>query len=143
MREARSNTGPARGGAGRGRGRGGGRGFGVGQSRDFGNGNANGFSGGYDAAAAGGGEGGDGNKEDRGPRQPFRGARRGGYRNGEAGEFSDRPPRRTYERHSGTAHGYEMKREGAGRGNWGTFTDETIAQLISIPLCRKFDIFIY
>nr|BAG90611.1 unnamed protein product [Oryza sativa Japonica Group] len=36
--------------------------------------------------------------------------------------------RRPYERHSGTGRGYEMKREGSGRGNWGTTTDEILAQ---------------
>jgi plasminogen activator inhibitor 1 RNA-binding protein len=46
----------------------------------------------------------------------------------EAGDESGRPPRRAYERHSGTGRGYAMKREGAGRGNWGTVTDEALAQ---------------
>lgn len=68
-------------------------------------------------------------ERDRGPRPPFRGGRRGGYGNGEAGGDSERPPRRMYERRSGTGRGYEMKREGAGRANWGTATDDVIAQL--------------
>ncbi|WVZ55264.1 hypothetical protein U9M48_017874 [Paspalum notatum var. saurae] len=132
VRDARGGGAPpARGGFGRGeRGRGrGGRGYG--QNRDFGGDNANGFQGGYggggfgDGAVTGGAEG----ERERGPRPPYRGGgRRGGYRNGEFGDDSERPPRRNYERHSGTGRGYEMKRDGAGRGNWGTATDEVLAQ---------------
>ncbi|KAL1834764.1 hypothetical protein ACET3Z_004415 [Daucus carota] len=52
-----------------------------------------------------------------------RGGRRGGYNNGEVTEGER--PRRVYERHSGTARGNEFsKRDGAGRGNWGTPTDD-------------------
>uniref|UniRef100_A0A452ZMX1 Hyaluronan/mRNA-binding protein domain-containing protein n=1 Tax=Aegilops tauschii subsp. strangulata TaxID=200361 RepID=A0A452ZMX1_AEGTS len=58
----------------------------------------------------------------------YRGGRRGGYREGEFGDDSERPPRRNYERQSGTGRGYEIKREGAGRGNWGTTSDEIVAQ---------------
>ncbi|KAG1367849.1 RGG repeats nuclear RNA binding protein C [Cocos nucifera] len=112
VREARSSTAPTRGGVGRGgpgRGRGA-RGGGIGPNRDIGNGNANGFSGGYGGGGGGvlGGEEGDAGRlpeRDRGPRPPFRGGRRGGYRNGEAGGDSERPPRRMYERHSGTGRG--------------------------------------
>ncbi|GAB2274212.1 hypothetical protein Dimus_008979 [Dionaea muscipula] len=60
-----------------------------------------------------------------GPRGGFRGGRRGGFSNGEV-EDGERP-RRPYERRSGTGRGSEVKREGAGRGNWGTAADE-IAQ---------------
>uniref|UniRef100_A0A0D9V2M7 Hyaluronan/mRNA-binding protein domain-containing protein n=1 Tax=Leersia perrieri TaxID=77586 RepID=A0A0D9V2M7_9ORYZ len=64
-----------------------------------------------------------------GPRQPYRGgSRRGGYTGGEAGAESGRVPHHAYERHSGTGRGYGMKREGAGRGNWGAMTDEALAQ---------------
>ncbi|XP_060218993.1 RGG repeats nuclear RNA binding protein A-like [Lycium barbarum] len=56
-----------------------------------------------------------------GPRT-FRGGRQSGFSNGELPE-GDRP-RRTFERHSGTGRGGEIKREGAGRGNWGTEADE-------------------
>ncbi|KAF5735128.1 U3 small nucleolar RNA-associated protein 25 [Tripterygium wilfordii] len=56
------------------------------------------------------------------PRGSFRGGRRGGFNNGEAGEGER--PRRIYERRSGTGHGNEFKRDGAGRGNWGTASDE-------------------
>ncbi|XP_062219977.1 RGG repeats nuclear RNA binding protein A-like [Phragmites australis] len=131
VRDARGGGAPSRGGFGRGeRGRGrGGRGYG--QNHDFGGDNTNGFQGGYggggfgDGAVTGGGEG----DRERGPRPPFRGGgRRGGYRNGEFGDDSERPPRRNYERHSGTGRGYEMKRDGAGRGNWGSATDEVLAQ---------------
>ncbi|XP_076924511.1 RGG repeats nuclear RNA binding protein A-like [Bidens hawaiensis] len=57
-----------------------------------------------------------------GPRSGSRGGRRGGYINGDAadGERS----KRVHERHSGTGRGNEFKRDGAGRGNWGTVTDE-------------------
>ncbi|RLN30371.1 plasminogen activator inhibitor 1 RNA-binding protein-like [Panicum miliaceum] len=130
VRESRSGGAPSRGGYGRGeRGRGrGGRGYG--QNREYGSEDANGFQGGY---GSGGGArvGGEEGAQDRGPRSPYRGGRggrRGGYRDGEFGDDSERPFRRTYERHSGTGRGFEMKREGAGRGNWGTTTDEIIAQ---------------
>ncbi|WVZ99351.1 hypothetical protein U9M48_044672 [Paspalum notatum var. saurae] len=132
LKEFRSGDPPSRGGYGRGeRGRGrGGRGYG--QNRDYGSEDANGFQGGYGAGggARAGGEQGSQDRE-RGPRPPYRGAgggRRGWYRDGDFGDDSERPPRRTYERHSGTGRGFEMKREGAGRGNWGTTTDEIIAQ---------------
>jgi len=141
VREAKSNTaaprggGSGRGGPGRGRGdRSGGR--------DFGNGNTNGYAGGY--GGVGGGEGDNrrpldrergpyGGPSDResgpysGPRQSFRGGRRDGYGNEEAGGDSERP-RRTYERRSGTGRGYEAKRDGAGRGNWGTAADDALTQ---------------
>ncbi|PPD99940.1 hypothetical protein GOBAR_DD03040 [Gossypium barbadense] len=56
-----------------------------------------------------------------GPR-PYRGGRRGGFSNGE--DADGEQPRRLYERRSGTGRGNELKREGSGRGNWGTQTDE-------------------
>ncbi|KAG4186224.1 hypothetical protein ERO13_A08G029201v2 [Gossypium hirsutum] len=57
-----------------------------------------------------------------GPR-PYRGGgRRGGFSNRETGDGEG--PRRVYERRSGTGRGNELKREGFGRGNWGTQTDE-------------------
>lgn len=119
-------------GGGRGGPRGGGRGRG-GRGRGFNQdvadgentlGNNNGFSGVYKAPEdgesgrtferRGGGYG--------GPRGGFRGGRRGGFNNEEGGE-GDRP-RRVYDRRSGTGRGNDFKREGAGRGNWGTPTDE-------------------
>ncbi|KAL9275898.1 RGG repeats nuclear RNA binding protein B-like protein [Drosera capensis] len=63
-----------------------------------------------------------GQREFVGPRGGFRGGRRGGFSNGEI-EEGDRP-RRPYERRSGTGRGNEFKKDGAGRGNWGTATDE-------------------
>ncbi|ONK79108.1 uncharacterized protein A4U43_C01F3020 [Asparagus officinalis] len=126
--------GSSRGGPGRGRG-----------ARDFGNGNADGFARGY--GRVDGGENGDNRRpferergfyggpseRDRGtydgPRQPFRGGRRGGDGNEETGGDSERP-RRTYERRSGTGRGYENKRDGAGRGNWGNATDDALTQEI-------------
>ncbi|OAY83757.1 hypothetical protein ACMD2_15067 [Ananas comosus] len=151
VREARSNTAPTRGGPGRGgpgRGRGG-RGAVAGQSRDFGNGNGGGYSGGGGGGGGGGGvysgvggEDGDVSRpteRGRGPRQPYRGGRRGGYGNeGEAADELGRPPRRLYDRKSGTGRGYGMKREGAGRGNWGIVTDEPIAQLRPFPFILLF-----
>ncbi|GMH09576.1 hypothetical protein Nepgr_011417 [Nepenthes gracilis] len=56
------------------------------------------------------------------PRGGFRGGRRGGFSDGHSGEGER--PRRVYERRSGTGRGDEIKRDGAGRGNWGTATDE-------------------
>ncbi|AQK92527.1 Plasminogen activator inhibitor 1 RNA-binding protein [Zea mays] len=105
VREERNYGAPPRDGPGRGRG---GRGGRTGPRRDFGDADAHGFEGGY-----GGGGGGCG--------------RRGGYSDGQAGNEFGRP-RRAYERHSGTGRGYGMKREGAGRGNWGTATDEGLEQ---------------
>ncbi|KAG6490879.1 RGG repeats nuclear RNA binding protein A-like [Zingiber officinale] len=133
VREARNNAAPARGGAGRGiptRGRGSGRG----PNRDFGNENSNGYIRSY-GGGRGGGEDGDVDKPEREhpPRQPSSRGRggyggRAEYSNDENGGDSERPPRRLYERRSGTGRGYEMKRQGSGRGNWGTSTDETLAQ---------------
>lgn len=136
MREARNNAAPARGGAGRSipaRGRGSERG----PNRDFGNANSNGYNRSYGGGRGGAGEDGDVDKpeRERPPRQPSGRGHRGGYggraeySNDEYGGDSERPPRRLYERRSGTGRGYEMKRQGAGRGNWGTSTDETVAQL--------------
>ncbi|XP_020687317.1 RGG repeats nuclear RNA binding protein A-like [Dendrobium catenatum] len=139
VRESKNNTANVREGAGRGgtgRGRGG-RGAGIGQGRDFGNANTNryGSGGGYRGGPAS--EEGDAGKaleRERGnydqPRGSFRGGRRGGVLDGntEGGLDSDRTQRRVFERRSGTGRGYEMKREGAGRGNWGTVTDDVNAQ---------------
>ncbi|KAI4372424.1 hypothetical protein MLD38_010658 [Melastoma candidum] len=130
VREAKSDAG-----AGRGRGRGlggGGRGFGRGHGGPRGYdqesganegavGSTDGFSRGYRPSE----EGESGRPSERrggGPRGSFRVGRRGGFSNGEAGE--EERPRRVFERRSGTGRGNEFKREGAGRGNWGTATDE-------------------
>lgn len=123
MREARGDFG-------RGGGRGGGRGFGRGRGgggrgrRDFGNDeNTSGHvaAPGGQGAPEDGETGGSLERRGSGGPRPYRGGRRGGVSNGEAGEER---PRRHFERHSGTGRGFEMKREGAGRGNWGTQTDE-------------------
>ncbi|XP_011081281.1 RGG repeats nuclear RNA binding protein A isoform X1 [Sesamum indicum] len=131
VRESRNDG--QRGGRGGGRGAARGRG-GRGFSRDLVDnentfGNSNGFSGGYRASEDG--DGGRAPSERRpysGPRGSggFRGGRRGGYNNGEAAE-GDRP-RRAFDRRSGTGRGTEFKREGAGRGNWGTPTDEIVPE---------------
>ncbi|XP_077217256.1 RGG repeats nuclear RNA binding protein A-like [Tasmannia lanceolata] len=128
------------GGGGGGGGRGGrGRGGRGGGNRDFGsneneneneNGNENGYGGG------GGGEDGGVNKPSererggyRAPRQLFRGDRRHGFGDGEVGGDSERPSRRQFDRHSGTNRGrFGIKREGAGRGNWGTPIDAVVEQ---------------
>ncbi|XP_052140163.1 RGG repeats nuclear RNA binding protein A-like [Oryza glaberrima] len=133
VKESRNYGAPAREGAGRngpGRGSGGFGGGRIGQRRDFGEGDTNGVEGGYGASGFGDGivrrEEGERRPSERGhgPRQPYR----GGYTVGEAGDESGRAPHRAYERRSGTGRGYGMKREGAGRGNWGTVTDEALAQ---------------
>lgn len=131
VRESRNEG--QRGGRGGGRGRGG-RGF----SRDLAdNGNAfgstRGFSNGYRPS-----EDGDGRKapsEKRpygGPRGGggFRGGRRGGFSDGETPE--DERPRRMFDRRSGTGRGTETKRDGAGRGNWGTPTDEIVPETVEL-----------
>ncbi|KAL5674459.1 hypothetical protein ACJX0J_018765, partial [Zea mays] len=91
----------------------------MGPRREFGEGNGNGVEGGYGGGGFGDSgfprrEEGDGKAMGRGhgPRQPYRGGgRRGGYTDSEAGDESGRPPRRAYERHSGTGRGYGMKCE--------------------------------
>ncbi|WOK96985.1 hypothetical protein Cni_G05693 [Canna indica] len=130
VREARNNAAPpSRGGASRGRG---GR---ATQYREFGNGDVNGFSKGYGGVVSEEGSADKPSERERGgygsQRQSFRGGRRGGYgnENGEAGNDSERPPRRMYDRRSGTGRGSEIKREGSGRGNWGTTEDDMIAQV--------------
>ncbi|KAL8495686.1 hypothetical protein ACS0TY_019705 [Phlomoides rotata] len=127
VREAKSE--PARGGRGGGRGFGRGRGSGGGYNRDFAN-NGESYGNREISAGLGGPDEVDGKPSERrggngGPRGPSRGGggRRGGFSNGEAGEERDRP-QRSYDRRSGTGRGNEFKREGAGRGNWGTQTDE-------------------
>ncbi|GLT39620.1 hypothetical protein SLA2020_138020 [Shorea laevis] len=124
VREAKNDAAHGgRGGGGRGFGRG--RGGGGRSRRDsFNDENS------YDNVAVPGGQGGpeDGEagkpseKRGHGGPRPHRGGRRGGFSNGEVGE--EERPRRQFERHSGTGRGNEMKREGAGRGNWGTQADE-------------------
>ncbi|XP_074303908.1 RGG repeats nuclear RNA binding protein A-like [Silene latifolia] len=54
-----------------------------------------------------------------------RGGRRGGFSNGDA----DGDRRRNYERRSGTGRGSEIKRDGAGRGNWGTTNDDIVREV--------------
>ncbi|XP_052171085.1 RGG repeats nuclear RNA binding protein A-like [Diospyros lotus] len=128
VREARNEN--SRGGRGGGRGFGRGRG-GGGYNRDSTNnennfGSNNGFSGGYKPAE----DGDAGRVSERrgysGSRGGFRGGRRGDFSNGEVAEGER--PRRMFERRSGTGHGNEIKRDGAGRGNWGTPTDEIVPE---------------
>ncbi|XP_057808355.1 RGG repeats nuclear RNA binding protein A-like [Salvia miltiorrhiza] len=125
VREAKFDS--ARGG--RGRGRGYARGAGVGPNRDFAN-NENSYGNKEVFAPQGAPDEVDGKPSERrgggygGPRGSFRGGRRGGFSNGDAGEGERDRIRRPLERRSGTGRGTEMKREGAGRGNWGMQTDE-------------------
>jgi len=134
VREGRNNSsaparGSGRGGSGRGGAPRGGRGYGDRPTRDRDFSNTNGYTPRPDNSAipentngiALGGEMA-GEQEARAPRQPYRASHRS--RSGGADE-DGRPPRRMYDRHSGTGRGYGMKRDGAGRGNWGTSTDET------------------
>ncbi|KAE8661844.1 phospholipase A(1) DAD1 [Hibiscus syriacus] len=116
VREAKSEPGRGGGrGAGRGRGSGG-----FNRDSNFSD-NSNGFSGLYIPSEEGGGK-----QTERhgygGPRGSFRGGRGGGFNSGESGEGER--PRRMYDRRSGTGRGNDFKREGAGRGNWGSPTDE-------------------
>ncbi|KAJ8552679.1 hypothetical protein K7X08_020072 [Anisodus acutangulus] len=139
-REARSDG--QRGGRGgpRGGARGGGRGRGRGFNQEFADDeNAfvsnNGFSGRYRAPE----DGESGKVSERrggygGPRRGFRGGRGGGFNNGDAAEGEGERPRRVFDRQSGTGRGNEfIKREGSGRGNWGTPTDD-IAPEIEEPV---------
>ncbi|KAF3445591.1 hypothetical protein FNV43_RR10767 [Rhamnella rubrinervis] len=123
VREAKNETG-------RGGGRGGGRGYGRGRgSSGFNRGSGNTESSfGNSSVPAGQGaseEGESGNPSERrgygGPRGPYRGGRRG-FSNGEVDDGER--PRRVFERRSGTGRSGEIKREGSGRGNWGSQTDE-------------------
>lgn len=120
-REALGNN-TSRGGFSRGgSGRGGGRGE-SGRLREFRSDNANGLT--DRAPALAREEGRDANRSSEVPRHPYRGPRRGEY---QEGEFA-RQPRRANERHSGTGHGNEVPRQGSGRGNWGSVTDELVPQ---------------
>ncbi|KMZ71918.1 hypothetical protein ZOSMA_172G00470 [Zostera marina] len=141
VREARSSAAPFRGGGGRGRssrGRGG-----PGPNREFGNGNVEGFGGSY--GGGGGRQDGEAGKggNTRGDRgsygAPYQSYGGGGYRqhNKDGENASDeRPMRRQFERKSGTGRGNEFKREGSGRGNWGTAADdvntEDVVEVVNI-----------
>ncbi|KAL8542644.1 hypothetical protein ACS0TY_003505 [Phlomoides rotata] len=123
VRESKPDS--ARGGRGGGRGysRGRGAGAGGGSYRDS-TPNENSYGNREVSAGQGASDEADAGKpyERRGGYGGPRGGRRGGFSNGELGE-GDRP-RRPYDRRSGTGQGNDIKREGAGRGNWGTQTDE-------------------
>ncbi|WOH09302.1 hypothetical protein DCAR_0728758 [Daucus carota subsp. sativus] len=128
----------------RGGGRGGGRGYGRrgggGYNRDFAS-NDSSFRNSGLAGSQGAIDGSDSGKtfERRGsyggPRSGFRGDRRGGD------EGEENQNRRVFERHSGTGRGNEYKREGSGRGNWGTPTDEIsqVTEEISVEGERSLD----
>ncbi|KAL0309096.1 UNVERIFIED_CONTAM: RGG repeats nuclear RNA binding protein A [Sesamum radiatum] len=128
VREAKSE--PTRGGRGGGRGYGRSRGGAGGGSYRDSTHNENSYGNREISAGQGAPDEVDGGKpyERRGgyggPRGPFRGGRHGGFSKGEFGEDDRERPRRVFDRRSGTGQGNEIKREGAGRGNWGTQTDE-------------------
>ncbi|CAG7873066.1 unnamed protein product [Brassica rapa] len=52
-----------------------------------------------------------------------RGGQVGGFANGRTGDVEQRP-KRVYDRHSRTGRSNDVKREGGGRGNWGTPEDD-------------------
>ncbi|MFQ6626846.1 hypothetical protein Gotur_005701 [Gossypium turneri] len=117
VREAKNEgaRGGGRGGRGYGRGRGGSSGY----RREFAN-DENSFR--NSAVPEDGESGKPSERRGYGGPRPYRGGRRGGFSNGE--DADGEQPRRLYERRSGTGRGNELKREGSGRGNWGTQTDE-------------------
>lgn len=151
VRESRVS--PNEGGRGRGGGRGG-RGFGNRESQEFGRGRGGGYNvernfnrenNAYPGSRGGFNdnnsdlipsrhEDGDGATNDRGRgggggRAGGRGGRGGRGFYGGRGGFSDEAAgddgrRRVYERRSGSGRGFEVKREGFGRGNWGNPVDQ-------------------
>ncbi|KAF6158814.1 hypothetical protein GIB67_012457 [Kingdonia uniflora] len=143
VRDARTD---GRGGGGRDGGRGSGRGRGTGgfnrdrvnNENSYGgfnrdrvnnneNGNSNnGVSGGFGATEDGEVEKNSERRGYSGPRGPYRANHRGGYSNGEVAEGGR--PRRPFERRSGTGRGNELKREGSGKGNWGSAGDENVQE---------------
>lgn len=67
------------------------------------------------------------------------GGPRGGRRGGDEGDETHN--RRVFERRSGTGRGNEYKREGSGRGNWGSPTDEIsqVTEEIAVEGEKKLD----
>ncbi|KAJ4870151.1 Hyaluronan / mRNA binding family [Raphanus sativus] len=114
VREGKNGPGGVRGGRGRS------GGFNREQRNNDGPANENGYAGGYRRS-----EEGDGARRGGSSVGGYRGrggGRRGGFNSGESGDFER--PRRNFDRQSGTGHGNGFKRDGAGRGNWGTNEDE-------------------
>eukprot|EP00249_Psilotum_nudum_P024072 c29080_g4_i1 orf=435-1607(-) len=83
------------------------------------------------------GENGEGGKVLNAPRMPARGRSRGrGF--GFVGDGEERQRTRFYDRRSGTGRGNEIKRDGAGRGNWGTETDPDFFQeIVDVSLAEE------
>ncbi|CAI9786046.1 unnamed protein product [Fraxinus pennsylvanica] len=142
VREAKSDSARGgRGGRGYGRGRGGGRGYNrdsTNNENSYGNMEISGGQGPQDASGEAdtrkpferrGGYG--------GPRGPYGGGRRGGFNNGEVGEGEQERPRRVFDHHSGSGQGNEIKREGAGSGNWGAQTDELVEVTEEVVIERE------
>ncbi|KAF2537106.1 hypothetical protein F2Q68_00020302 [Brassica cretica] len=79
----------------------------------------------------------------RGHRQSGgRGGHIGGFANGKTGDVER--PRRVYDRRSGTGRSNDVKREGGGRGNWGTpeddiqpATEEPTTEVEKSPVAEK------
>ncbi|CAN1195558.1 RGG repeats nuclear RNA binding protein B [Linum perenne] len=110
-------------------GRGGGRSYGGGEGRgnyrrDYNNEVDSGNSNGYDFKPSADGESGRAPEKRAGI---YGGTRGRGPRRGGEEPVEGLRQRRTYERHSGTGHGNEMKRGGSGSGNWGKHEDELVA----------------
>ncbi|KAG2276553.1 hypothetical protein Bca52824_059108 [Brassica carinata] len=71
-----------------------------------------------------------------------RGGHIGGFANGKTGDVER--PRRVYDRRSGTGRSNDVKREGGGRGNWGTpeddiqpATEEPTTEVEKSPVAEK------
>ncbi|CAH2046077.1 unnamed protein product [Thlaspi arvense] len=140
-RESKNAPSGGRGGAGRGPPRGRGAGFNRESRNNDAPRNENGYSiarpseqgDGARRAAPVGGYRGDGGRG---------GGRRGGFANGESGDVER--PKRHYERRSGTGRGNDLKRDGGGRGNWGTTeddippaTEEATTEIEKSPVAEK------
>ncbi|KAH7352436.1 hypothetical protein KP509_19G044900 [Ceratopteris richardii] len=69
------------------------------------------------------------NGEGRSSQNGYRGRGRG---RGYYADGQDQGGRRFYDR-SGSGRGYEMKRDGAGRGNWGTESDQNPEEEVVVP----------
>ncbi|KFK22256.1 hypothetical protein AALP_AAs66747U001100 [Arabis alpina] len=139
VREARSD-GQRGGGGGGNRGFGRGRGGNNRESRggdggnNRGDGGNNGYSGGYNKPAEGGGDVSKPYYDRRGGAPPpgsFRGGEGGGGRRGGYGGEGGDGGRRPFERRSGTGRGSDFKRDGSGRGNWGTPGEEVFDQTLT------------
>ncbi|MCO5570344.1 hypothetical protein L7F22_024063 [Adiantum nelumboides] len=53
------------------------------------------------------------------------------------GDGDEQGGRRMYDRRSGSGRGSDIKREGAGRGNWGVELDSSVAEEVEAPVMEK------